>query len=260
MKENTVIKVYGDSLENKDNIEQEFDWGTILSSSELFVRSPYNPRIFSIKNTCDIAAYGKRLGAHPGGTNIFEMVQKVSTQIVANYYKCSCIICGNHELLSTILLTDASIELVMADANQKDSLDIFLACCALLFVPEHSKYYAVIDEKGNVSERTDSIPIPNYLPASYEALFRNCTSLIYSLMMECLRDKSSYPYPNFDEMEQRIDQLSIEECMQYFLYYNRLSLRYGQQYFFLKWSDGTALRVVKRIQQLQRNTSFYVLK
>lgn len=132
--------------------------------------------------------------------------------------------------------------------------DDLLAYCSILFEPQNYAFYAIFDEKGNVSEITNGIPIPKHLPDSYEALVRNCTSLICSLIYEFLSGKESYlAYPNFDEMEQRIDQLSLEECMQYFLFYNRLSLRYGQQDFFAKWEDGTALQIVKRMQQLRKN-------
>ena len=135
--------------------------------------------------------------------------------------------------------------------------DALFAYCTMLFEPQNYAFYATFDEKGNVSEIPNSIPIPKYLPDSYESLIRNCTSLICSIMHEFLSGKEAYlAYPNFDEMEQRMDQLSLEECMQYFLYYNRLSLRYGQQRFFAKWKDGTALQIVKRMQQLRRHTSF----
>lgn len=134
--------------------------------------------------------------------------------------------------------------------------DAFFEYCSMLFEPQNYDFYAIFDEKGNVSEKANGIPVPNipvpkYLPDSYESLVRNCTGLICSIMYEFLSGKESYlAYPNFDEMEQRIDQLSLDECMQYFLFYNRLSLRYGQQDFFAKWKDGTALQIVKRMQQL----------
>lgn len=140
------------------------------------------------------------------------------------------------------------------DSNGDSGLSNLLEYCAILYQPENYTYYAVFDAKGKVSEQKETI-IPVWYPQSYRELVDNCTSLCYGMMEGCLFKHERYlAYPQFDEMEKRIDQLCLEECMQYFLFYNRLSLRYGQQYFFEKWKDGTTLRVVKRMQQHQKNS------
>lgn len=133
------------------------------------------------------------------------------------------------------------------DANGECGLSNLLEYCAILYRPENSDYYVVPTENAT--------SIPKYLPQNYQELVDNCTGLCYGIMLGCLsRQEKFLAYPQFDEMEKHIDQLCLEECMQFFLFYNRLSLRYGQQYFFEKWKDGTTLRVVKRMQMLRNNS------
>lgn len=143
-------------------------------------------------------------------------------------------------------------QLVSQNDDGECGLDIMLDYCAILYQPENHSFYAVLDEKGNFAERK-GMKIPVWLPQNYKELVDNCTGLCYEMMMGCLYGQEKYMnYPRMDEIEKNIHQLCLEECMQFFMFYNRLSLRYGQQYFFEKWEDGTTLRVVKRMQQLRK--------
>jgi len=134
--------------------------------------------------------------------------------------------------------------------NECCGLDNVLEYCAILYQPEHCRYYAMLDETGNVSEQT-GMNIPGWLPQDYKELVEHCTGVCYRMMLGCLSGQEQYlAYPQLDEMEKHIEHLCMEECMQFFMYYNRLSLRHGQQYFFRKWQEGIALRIVERMQQL----------
>lgn len=144
--------------------------------------------------------------------------------------------------------------LASQDDDAECGLDNLLDYCTILYQPDNYNYYAVLDENGNYVRR-DGIKIPTWLPQTYGEMADHCTELCYGMMLRCLSGQKKYlAYPQFDELEKHIDELCLEECMQFFLFYNRLSLRYGQQYFFDKWKDGTALRVVKRIQQFRKNS------
>jgi hypothetical protein len=141
------------------------------------------------------------------------------------------------KLYETIVASKAS--------DSECEFDNLLEYCAILFEPDNCQFYVEYDEKNKLS-------VPDYLPADYKALVNNCTKLCCSMMWEMLSEQY-LAHPRLEELEGKLEQLGLEECMQFFLYYIRLSLRHGQQYFFEKWRDGTALRVVRRMQQLRKN-------
>lgn len=156
------------------------------------------------------------------------------------------------------------------DDNAKTQLitmfDSIIKYCMILFEGEHCSYYAVVDKTNYFQAQNRKVRIPQYLPANYHMLCEVC-SLISGFFFKCCPDvlvcykkddelvrhkieSEGYPYPNYEEMKERIEDIDMLECMTFFGYYTRLVTRYGQQGFFEMWKDGTALRVLKRLSEL----------
>ena len=115
-------------------------------------------------------------------------------------------------------------------------LDAFLSYSEELLMPNYFKSYH--DFQQNLAELKEQYAGPS------------C-----ALMLKCLQtanDSTYLKYPDFDNMDKRIDELNIHECMQYMLFYNRAPLKYGQEFYFTTWKSGKALRVIQRMRTLQQ--------
>jgi hypothetical protein len=131
---------------------------------------------------------------------------------------------------SKIKATNERKIIAIKDANSEREFDNLLEYCAILYEPDNCHFYVEFDEKRNTFMEKNEISVPDYLPADYKLLVENCTGLCYSMMLGMLSEQYLASYPRFEEMEDedKIEQLCLEECMQFFLYYNRLSLRKRQ--------------------------------
>lgn len=106
--DNTTILVYGTSDENKKKIAEEFDWGQILSGSEIFTRNEFNPNIYEQGDNYSISAYGKKISVHPGDASSVKRAIEDLIPVVSKHYHCRCHISGNfsHFTVSISMISD----------------------------------------------------------------------------------------------------------------------------------------------------------
>lgn len=66
--------------------------------------------------------------------------------------------------------------------------------------------------------------------------------------MECMKLPEQYlSYPKDEIMEGRVDSMPFEVCAQFLMYWARANLRGGWEFFYRIWQEGTAVRVLRRM-------------
>lgn len=125
-----------------------------------------------------------------------------------------------------------------------------LLTCMDLFQPENCGYYACFSPNGAL-QAEHKRAVPEGFPEDPHVLLRFCTE-IYNSMGKLHLPEAYLKYPNFDEMKARADTLSFEDCAQFLLFWSRANLKYGQEFFYKTWQEGTVLRVLRRmVRQLE---------
>lgn len=116
--------------------------------------------------------------------------------------------------------------------------------CMDLFQPVNCGYYARFLPEGMYMELQKGIPAG--FPQNYQQMYE-LSGEIYGTMGKLGLPKECLKYPNFDDLKARADALSFESCGQFLLFWNRANLKYGQEFFFKTWQEGTALRILRRM-------------
>lgn len=232
---NILIKDYG------RDIEEEFGMKQILESKEEFINSLNNKQLLACITwfyLWDSLSEGSLIAETIAEGKLLKYISALlEREDVKDLYP---------KMIE--YSKEKSIEALRRIAIE-GGLEILIEYCSYLYMESHCDFYAFFDEAGHVFQQKKKQDIPDYYPQSYDLLVENVIGVCYGMMLGCLEGKREYlDYPSFDEMEKHIDELSLEESMQYFLFYNRLPTRYGHERYFKKWKDGTALKIVRQMQ------------
>lgn len=104
----------------------------------------------------------------------------------------------------------------------------FFQYLSIVFEPENVTYY-----------QTEDILFPLYLPKGYSELTEYCTKNLYCLMNACYKDTICHPYQT--TYEEKIDDLTVNECINYLFYHNRRGMNEEH------WKKGISKILVDRI-------------
>ena len=125
-----------------------------------------------------------------------------------------------------------------------------LLTCMDLFQPQNCGYYARFSPEGEFSVKLAE-GIPAGFPQDYQQIY-DLSGRIYNGMLSLQLPEPFLKYPNFEALMSQVDTLSVEGCAQFLLFWSRANLRYGQEFFYKTWQEGTALRVLRRMEWLLR--------
>ena len=120
-----------------------------------------------------------------------------------------------------------------------------LLTCMDLFQPQNSGYYARFSPEGQFSVNLAK-GIPAGFPQDYQQM-HDLSMRIYYGMLSLQLPEPFLKYPNFEEMKAQADSLPFEGCAQFLMFWCRANMRYGQDFFYKTWQEGTALRVLRRM-------------